>query len=201
MTSLQNWTRCSSAWIFFCCCCLPLLLLAFPMSPKGAGVAPASHSCRLRKMHFQQSYIRNRTYTLARLARLSDQDTDNRFVGPQLYIKVQESNRCYVMKRVVEIIVDKVLLTVPRDRYPHVNEVAEFLTSLTTELSGCKFSGHREHIERNLEEMRDKMKQLGVNGKNKAIGELDLLFDYMENACTEAPKRIVSNKGGNNKKN
>ncbi|KAM9173902.1 interleukin-22 [Pangshura tecta] len=201
MVSIQNGMRCSPAWIFFCFCSLPLLLLALPMPPKGAGVAPASHACRLRKISFQQSYIRNRTYTLARLARLSDQDTDNRLIGQQLYINVQETNRCYVMKRVIEIIVDEVLLSASKNRYPHIQEVAQFLAALSTELSGCKFSGYREHIEKNLEEMKDKMKQLGVSGKNKAIGELDLLFDYMENACTEAPKRIFTNKGGNKKKN
>ncbi|TFK08026.1 Interleukin-22 [Platysternon megacephalum] len=171
------------------------------MPPKGAQVAPASHACRLRKISFQQSYIRNRTYTLAKLARLSDQDTDNRLIGQQLYINVQETNRCYVMKRVIEIVVDEVLLSVPRNRYPHIHEVAQFLAALSTELSGCKFSGHREHVEKNLEEMKDKMKQLGVSGKNKAIGELDLLFDYMENACTEVPKRIVTSKKASSGKN
>uniref|UniRef100_A0A8C3RLM8 Interleukin-22 n=1 Tax=Chelydra serpentina TaxID=8475 RepID=A0A8C3RLM8_CHESE len=201
MVSIQNWMRCSPAWIFFCFCCLPFLLLALPMPPKGAGIAPAGHSCRLRKISFQQSYIRNRTYSLAKLARLSDQDTDNRLIGQQLYINVQETNRCYVMKRVIEIIVDEVLLSVPRNRYPYIHEVAQFLAALSTELRGCKFAGHREHVEKNLEEMKDKIKQLGVSGKNKAIGELDLLFDYMENACTEAPKRIVTSKGGNKKKN
>ncbi|CAM2098286.1 unnamed protein product [Caretta caretta] len=164
------------------------------MPPKRAGFAPASHSCRLRKMSFQQSYIRNRTYTLAKLASLSDQDTDNRLIGQQLYINVQETNRCYVMKRVIEIIVNEVLLSVTSNRYPYIHEVAQFLAALSTELSDCKFSGHREHVEKNLEEMKDKIKQLGVSGKNKAIGELDLLFDYLENACTEAPKKIVTSK-------
>uniref|UniRef100_A0A452HGC2 Uncharacterized protein n=1 Tax=Gopherus agassizii TaxID=38772 RepID=A0A452HGC2_9SAUR len=193
MVSIQNGMRCSPAWIFFCFCCLPLLLLALPMPPKGAGVAPASHTCRLRKISFQQSYIRNRTYTLAKLARLSDQDTDNRLIGQQLYINVQETNRCYVMKRVIEIIVDEVLLSAPKNRYPHIHEVAQFLAALRTELSGCVSMAHfyRPWL----------FPILPLLGKNKAIGELDLLFDYMENACTEAPKRIVTSKGGNKKKN
>ncbi|XP_038239877.2 interleukin-22 [Dermochelys coriacea] len=105
------------------------------------------------------------------------------------------------MKRVIEIIVNEVLLSAPRNHYPYIHDVAQFLAALSTELSGCKFSGHRVHVEKNLEEMKDKIKQLGVSGKNKAIGELDLLFDYLENACTEGPKRIVTSKGGNKKKN
>ncbi|KAM6293460.1 interleukin-22 [Porphyrio hochstetteri] len=185
-----------SGWVIFCCCCcLPLLTSSMP--PKGAGLAStALHACRLRKINFQQPYIRNRTYTLAKMARVSDQDTDNRLIGQQLYVNVKENNHCYMMKRIVEIVVKDVLLTGAKDQYPYVEEVAQFLASLTSELSRCKFLGHREHIEKNLEEMKSKMEKLGENGKTKAIGELDLLFDYIENACTDAPK-----KGGNRKKN
>ncbi|XP_009575597.1 PREDICTED: interleukin-22 [Fulmarus glacialis] len=197
MAFLQTLTKSFSGWVIFCCCCCLPLLLTSPVPLKGAGLAsPAHHACRLRQINFQQPYIRNRTYTLAKMARVLDQDTDNRLIGQQLYLNIKENNRCYMMKRIVEIVVKDVLLTEAKDQYPYVEEVAQFLASLTSELSRCKFSGHREHIEKNLEEMKSKMKQLGENGKTKAIGELDLLFDYIENACTDAPK-----KGGNKKKN
>ncbi|NXE46727.1 IL22 protein, partial [Dromaius novaehollandiae] len=197
MASLQTWTKYFTAWIFCCCCCCLPLLLTSPLPPKGVGVAVAAHhACKLRKINFQQPYIRNRTYTLAKMARVSDQDTDNRLIGQQLYVNIKENNRCYMMKRVVEIIVKDVLLSEAKDQYPYTEEVAQFLASMTSELSRCKFSGHREHMEKNLEGMKSKMQQLGANGKNKAIGELDLLFDYVENACTDTPK-----KGGNKKKN
>ncbi|NWW50496.1 IL22 protein, partial [Pedionomus torquatus] len=197
MASLQTLAKSFSGWVFFWCCCCLSLLLTSPLPPKGARLASTTHHvCRLNKTNFQQSYIRNRTYTLAKMARVSDEDTDNRLIGQQIYINIKENNRCYLMKRIVEIVVKDVLLTEAKDRYPYVEEVAQFLASLTSELSRCKFSGHREHIEKNLEEMKSKMKQLGENGKNKAIGELDLLFDYLENACVDAPK-----KGGNKKKN
>ncbi|PKU48556.1 interleukin-22 [Limosa lapponica baueri] len=197
MASLQTLTKSFSGWVFFCCCCCLPLLLTSPLPPKGAGLASsAHHTCRLSKTNFQQPYIRNRTYTLAKMARVSDKDTDNRLIGQQIYVNVKENNRCYMMKRIVDIVVEDVLLTKVKDQYPYVEEVAQFLKSLTSELRSCKSSGHREHIEKNLEEMKSKMKQLGENGKTKAIGELDLLFDYLENACTDAPK-----KGGNKKKN
>ncbi|XP_068258435.1 interleukin-22 [Nyctibius grandis] len=196
MASLQTLTKSFSGWVF-CCCCFCLPLLTSPLPPKGAGVASTTyHACRLRKTNFQQPYIRNRTYTLAKMARVSDHDTDNRLIGQQLYVNIKENNRCYMMKRIAEIVVKDVLLTEAKDQYPYAEEVAQFLASLTSELSRCKFSGHREHIEKNLEEMKSKMEKLGENGKTKAIGELDLLFDYIENACTDAPK-----KGGNKKKN
>ncbi|XP_072733930.1 interleukin-22 [Ciconia boyciana] len=197
MASLQTLTKSFLGWVLFCCCCCLPLLLTSPLPPKGAGLASTDHHvCRLRKIRFQQPHIRNRTYTLAKMARVSDQDTDNRLIGQQLYVNVKENNHCYMMKKIVETVVEDVLLTEAKDQYPYVEEVAQFLATLTLELRGCKPSGHREHIEKNLEEMKNKMKQLGRNGKTKAIGELDLLFDYMENACTDAPK-----KGGNKKKN
>lgn len=41
------------------------------------------------------------------------------------------------MKRIVEIIVKDVLLTGAKDKYPYAEEVAQFLASLTSELSRC----------------------------------------------------------------
>ncbi|NXP46335.1 IL22 protein, partial [Heliornis fulica] len=197
MASLKTITKNFSGWVIFCCCCCLPLLLTSPLPLKGAGLSStALHACRLRKINFQQPYIRNRTYTLAKMVQVSDQDTDNRLIGQQLYVNIKENNRCYMMKRITEIVVKDVLLTEAKEQYPYVEEVAQFLASLTSELSRCKFSGHREPVEKNLEEMRSKLKKLGENGKTKAIGELDLLFDYIENACTDAPK-----KGGNRKKN
>ncbi|XP_005480634.2 interleukin-22 [Zonotrichia albicollis] len=193
MASLHTLASSFPGWLLFCCCCcLPLLTSSLPLK----GAPGAHHACRLRKVHFQQPYIRNRTYTLAKTASASDKDTDNRLIGQQLFANIRENNRCYMMKSVVELVVKDVLLTEVKSQYANVEEVAQFLASLTSELSSCQFSGKGDHIEKNLEQMKNKMEQLGENGKTKAIGELDLLFDYMENACTDAPK-----KGGNKKKN
>ncbi|NXR14671.1 IL22 protein, partial [Semnornis frantzii] len=196
MACLQTFTKNFSGWVFFCCCCCLPLLLASPLPPKGAGLAStAYHACRLRKINFQP-YIRNHTYTLAKMARVSDQDTDNRLIGQQLYANIKENNHCYMMKRTVEIVVKDVLLTEAKDQYLYAREVTEFLASLTQQLRRCEPLGQRQQIEKNLEEIKRKMEELGENGKTKAIGELDLLFDYVENACTDAPK-----KGGHKKKN
>ncbi|NXG45332.1 IL22 protein, partial [Psilopogon haemacephalus] len=196
MACLQTLTKSFSAWVFFCCCCCLPLLLGGPLPPKGAGVAfTAHHACRLKKVNFQP-YIRNHTYTLAKMARVSDQDTDNRLIGQQLYANIKESNHCYMMKKTVETVVKDVLLTEVKDQYLYAKEVVEFLASLTQQLRHCEPSGQREQIEKNLKEMKRKMAELGQNGKTKAIGELDLLFDYTENACADASK-----KGGHKKKN
>ncbi|NXT03579.1 IL22 protein, partial [Jacana jacana] len=194
MASLQTLTKSFSGWVFFCCCCCLPLLLTSPLPPKGAGLASTTHhACKLRKINFQLPYIRNRTYTLAKMVQVSDEDTENRLIGQQIYVNIKENNRCYMMKRIVEIVV-KDVLSEAKGQYPYVEEVSQFLACLTSELKRCEFSGHGEHVEKNLEEMKSKMIQLGENGKTKAIGELDLLFDYLENACTDAPKKGASKK-------
>jgi len=42
-----------------------------------------------------------------------------------------------MMKRITEIIVKDVLLTEAKERYPYAEDVAQFLASLTSELSRC----------------------------------------------------------------
>uniref|UniRef100_A0A8C3QNT3 Interleukin 22 n=1 Tax=Cyanoderma ruficeps TaxID=181631 RepID=A0A8C3QNT3_9PASS len=196
MASLQTLSKSFPGWVFFCCCCCLPLLLTSSLPLKGASAA--HHACRLRKINFQQPYIRNRTYTLAKTASASDKDTDNRLIGQQLFVNIRENNRCYLMKRVVEFVVKDVLLTEVKNQYPYVEEVAQFLASLTSELNSCVSNTGFLSLRLSLLPINLRMLQavLGENGKTKAIGELDLLFDYMENACTDAPK-----KGGNKKKN
>ncbi|XP_053112205.1 interleukin-22 [Hemicordylus capensis] len=197
MAPPQNWMRCSLLWVF-CCCSLPLLFLGSPLPLKEANT-PANHTCKLQKSNFQRPYIRNCTYTLAKLARLSDMDTDNRFIGQHLFNNVKMNDRCYLMKRVTDIVVSGVLSKL-NNQYPNIQEVTNFLAYLNMELNSCKPLGlNEEHIESNLKEMKDKLIKLGENGKNKAVGELDLLFDYLENACTEAPKKMSTSRKGHNK--
>lgn len=69
MASLQTLSRSFPGWVFFCCCCCLPLLLTSPLPLKGTSAA--HHACRLRKINFQQPYIRNRTYTLAKMVQLS----------------------------------------------------------------------------------------------------------------------------------
>nr|XP_016851347.1 PREDICTED: interleukin-22 isoform X1 [Anolis carolinensis] len=185
MNPLQNWMMCLSFWLF-CCCCMPFLLFASPLPQKETDVR-TNHSCVLRTV--LPSYIKNCTLTIAEQARLSDKDTDNRFIGQHLYANIKEKDHCYVMKRVTDIIMKNVLseLKSAPGQYSNVKEVANFLAERNGELHGCKPSGKNEHIERNLKQMKDKLDKLGENGKNKAVGELDLLFEYLVKACTKAP--------------
>ncbi|XP_020641724.3 interleukin-22 [Pogona vitticeps] len=184
MSPLKNWARCFLAWML-CCSCLPLLFFASALPVKEAD-ARTNHSCVLRKNTIQITYIKNCTYSLAKQASFFDQDTDNRLIDQYLYANIQEKDHCYLMKRVMEIVVSDVLFELKSspERYSNVQEVANVLAHLNAKLNGCKPLGDREQIESNLKQMKDKLDKLGENGKNKAVGELDLLFDYLEDACT-----------------
>ncbi|XP_063165413.1 interleukin-22 [Candoia aspera] len=186
MDPWKSWTRCFFLWAF-CCYCLFLLTVANPIN---------NHSCSLSKHHFQRIAIKNLTYSLAKQARLYDKDTDNRFVGQHLYTNIMRNEHCYLMKRVTDIVVTRVLYKL-KNQYPGVQEVAYFLVHLNAELHGCKPLGDKTYIEGNLKIMKDKLDQLGENVTNKVVGELDLLFDYLENACTS--KKTSSGHQGNKK--
>ncbi|KAL8215437.1 UNVERIFIED_CONTAM: hypothetical protein K2H54_068612 [Gekko kuhli] len=93
------------------------------------------------------------------MARLSDNDTDSRFVGQHLYINIKEKNHCYLMKRVTEVVLKNILSKL-KNQYPMAENVANFFDYLHKELSNCKPLGPEEYIESNLKKMKDKMKQV-----------------------------------------
>ncbi|KAL0611974.1 Interleukin-22 [Plecturocebus cupreus] len=200
-----------------------LLLLA--LSVQGGTAVPISSHCWLDKSNFQQPYITNRTFMLAKEASLADNNTDVRLIGEKLFHGVsvsyscdkpgrvpsmgtwnggddglglpgyplisvllfpshlQMSERCYLMKHVLNFTLEEVLLP-QSDRFqPYMQEVVSFLARLSNRLSTCHIEGDDLHIQRNVQSLKDTVKKLGESGEIKAIGELDLLFMSLRNAC------------------
>ncbi|KAM9230741.1 interleukin-22-like [Dugong dugon] len=158
-----------------------LLLIAVSVQ-EGAAVPISSH-CRLDKANFQQPYITNRTFTLAKEASLADNNTDVRLIGEKLFHGVHVSERCYLMKQVLNFTLEEVLLP-KSDRFqPYMQEVVPFLDRLSNKLSQCHIQGNDQHIQRNMQMLKDAVKKLGESGEIKAIGELGLLFMALRNAC------------------
>ncbi|KAH0616661.1 hypothetical protein JD844_027950, partial [Phrynosoma platyrhinos] len=95
-------------------------------------------------------------------AQVFDKDTDNRFIGEHLYLNIKERDRCYLMKRVTDIVVTNVLyeLKSSPERHYNVQEVANFLAYLSMKLSGCKPLEEKNQIESNLKQMKDKLDQV-----------------------------------------
>ncbi|XP_049739774.1 interleukin-22-like [Elephas maximus indicus] len=158
-----------------------LLLIAL-LVQEGAAVPISSH-CRLDKANFQQSYITNRTFMLAKEASLADNNTDVRLIGEKLFHGVHMSERCYLMKQVLNFTLVEVLLP-QSDRFqPYMQEVVSFLDRLSNKLSQCHIQGNDQHIQTNVQKLKDTVKKLGEIGEIKAIGELGLLFMALRNAC------------------
>ncbi|XP_032077722.1 interleukin-22 [Thamnophis elegans] len=180
MDPWKNWTRCYLLWVF-CCYYLFLLTVSSPLPLNQKGTRNYK-SCRLSPRHFEKFAFKNMTYTVAKEASANDRDTVNRFVGQNLYINVMMNERCYLMKRVTDTVTHT--LHDWKNQNPFFVEVIYFLVALVKELRNCNPPEDTTYIERNLKRMTDKLEQLGDNGMNKMVGELDILYDYLRDACT-----------------
>ncbi|XP_020008232.1 interleukin-22 [Castor canadensis] len=158
-------------------------LLLTALWVQGGTAVPISSHCKLDESDFQQSYITNRTFMLAREASFADNNTDVRLIGKKLLQGVNMREHCYLMKQVLNFTLEEVLLP-QLDRFqPYMQEVVPFLAKLSSKLSPCHTGGDDRHIQKNVQKLKDTVKELGESGEIKAIGELDLLFTYLKNAC------------------
>ncbi|XP_008064792.1 interleukin-22 [Carlito syrichta] len=159
------------------------LLLLVALWVQGTAAAPVGSHCSLDRSNFQQPYITNRTFMLAQEASLADNNTDVRLIGDKLFHGVNESEHCYLMKQVLNFTLEEVLLPQAHRFQPHMQEVLPFLARLGGQLGLCHLEGDDQHIQRNVQKLKDTVRQLGEGGEIKAIGELDLLFMHLMNAC------------------
>ncbi|XP_045322458.1 interleukin-22 [Leopardus geoffroyi] len=175
-------------------------LLLIALWTQGGLAVPISSHCRLDGSNFQQPYITNRTFMLAKEASLADNNTDVRLIGEKLFYEVNMGERCYLMKQVLNFTLEEVLLP-QSDRFqPYMQEVVPFLARLSNKLSQCHIDGDDQHIQRNVQNLKDTVKKLGENGEIKVIGELDLLFMALRNALSlttsESPYVLLSSAVG-----
>ncbi|XP_019496067.1 PREDICTED: interleukin-22 [Hipposideros armiger] len=134
-----------------------LLLVALAVQ-EGAAVPIRSH-CKLDKSNFQQPYITNLTFMLAKEASLADNNTDVRLIGEKLFRGVNMRERCYLMKQVLNFTLEEVLLP-QSDRFqPYMQEVVPFLARLSNKLSQCHIENDDQHIHRNVQNLKDTVKK------------------------------------------
>ncbi|XP_005397526.1 PREDICTED: interleukin-22 [Chinchilla lanigera] len=161
-------------------------VLLIALSLQGGAAVPVSSHCRLDD--FQKPYITNYTFRLANEASFADNNTDIRLIGPQLFQGVHVRDRCYLMKQVLNFTLEEVLLP-QSDRFqPYMQEVSSFLADLSNKLSLCHVRGDDRHIQRNVQQLKDTVKELGESGEIKAIGEVNLLFMELKNYCVHSSK-------------
>ncbi|XP_006097945.1 interleukin-22 [Myotis lucifugus] len=158
-------------------------LLLIALSVQGGAAVPIRSYCKLNESDFLPSYFTNRTFRMAEEVSLLDNNTDVSLIGKKLYHGVNENEHCYVMKQVLNFTLEEVLIP-ESDRFqPYMKEVVSFLKKLSNKLSQCHIENDDEHIHRNVQKLKDTVKELGESGKIKAIGEINLLFMFLQEAC------------------
>ncbi|XP_036312548.1 interleukin-22 [Pipistrellus kuhlii] len=158
-------------------------LLLIALSVQGGAAVPIRSYCRLNESDIQVSYFTNRTFKMAEEVSLIDNNTDVRLIGDKLYDGVDMNARCYVMKQVLNFTLEEVLLPEFERFPPYMKEVVSFLKKLSNMLSQCHIESYDQHIHGNVQKLKDTVKELGESGKIKAIGEVNLLLRYLNEAC------------------
>ncbi|EPQ01656.1 Interleukin-22 [Myotis brandtii] len=158
-------------------------LFLIALSVQGGAAVPIRSYCKLNESNFLEDYFTNRTYRMAEEFSLVDNNTDVRLIEDKLYDGVNMNERCYVMKQVLDFTLKEVLFP-EFDRFqPYMKEVVSFLDNFNKKLSQCHIEGDDQHIQRNVQKLKDTVKELGESGKIKAIGEVNLLLDFLRKAC------------------
>ncbi|KAI4586684.1 hypothetical protein MJG53_004471 [Ovis ammon polii x Ovis aries] len=161
-------------------------LLVMVLCAQGGAAAPITSHCRLNKSDFQEPYIFNHTFTLAQEASLADNITDVRLIGNKLFQGInQVTKRCYVLKQVLNFILEEVLFPRSDEFHPHMKKVVPFFSKLSKKLSQCHIENDNQHIQRNVQNLKNTVKKLGESGEIKVIGELNLLFITLKRECAQ----------------
>ncbi|XP_006886165.1 PREDICTED: interleukin-22 [Elephantulus edwardii] len=170
----------SSLWGSVAAC----YILLTALSIQGGTAVPIKSHCMLNQTDFQQPYVINRTLMLAKEASLADNNTDVRLIEDKLLSGVHVSEHCYLMKQVLNFTIEDVLLPYSDRFQPHMQQVVSIMTRFRNQLSQCHIQGDGQQVQRNVQKLKDTVKQLGESGEIKVIGEMDLLFFALKDACT-----------------
>ncbi|XP_010839868.1 PREDICTED: interleukin-22 isoform X2 [Bison bison bison] len=160
-------------------------LLVMVLCAQGGAAAPITSHCRLNESDFQEPYIFNHTFTLAQEASLADNITDVRLIGNKLFHGIHVTKRCYVLKQVLNFILEEVLFPQSDKFHPYMEKVVPFFSRLSKKLSQCHVESDNQHIQRNVQNLKNTVKKLGESGEIKVIGELNLLFTTLKRECAQ----------------
>ncbi|KAM5287879.1 interleukin-22 [Ctenodactylus gundi] len=157
-------------------------LLFIALWAQGGAAGPVSSHCKLDKSYFS-GYITNHTFLLAAEASLADNNTDVRLIKNNFFSGIHKNKHCYLMKQVLNFTLEEVLPP-QSDRFQrYMKEVVAFFSKCSKELSLCHIRGDDQHIQRKVQELKDTVTELGESAGIKAIGELNLLFMNLKDAC------------------
>ncbi|XP_075062087.1 interleukin-22 [Mixophyes fleayi] len=165
----------------------PGLLLGIPLNNEKNSVMAKQSHCTLKQSYFLQPVMRRNIFSLAEQARLLDRDTDNKIFGSYIFLNISENDHCFLMRKIVRYIMENMIFDGFDQNYEHMEDAITFLGIVDRGLAKCK-SKNEEQVNRNIEVINNKIKMLGPDGKNKAIGELDLLFHGLKKCAFQEQK-------------
>ncbi|XP_027709948.1 interleukin-22 [Vombatus ursinus] len=168
---------------FFHMATLALCFLLITLLVQGGEGASVKSSCKLEKSTFQQRYISHRIISLAQKGSLFDNETSTRLLERSMFNDVEDTNRCYMMKEILNLVLKEALPPHQQKFKSDMQDVLPFLHDLKSKLNGCTLKGDGSPVQRKIDNVKSKLKQLGKNGEIKAISELDLLFMFLRRYC------------------
>ncbi|XP_068937856.1 interleukin-22 [Petaurus breviceps papuanus] len=163
---------------------LTLCFLLVTLLAQGGEGTSTKSSCKLRKSNLQPRFISHQIITLAKIASLSDEDTSTRLLESSMFNQVEDTNRCYLMKEILSLVLKKVSVSYPQKFQRYMRDVLPFLHDVKTKLNGCTLMSNGSRVQRQIDIMRNKLIQLGKNGEIKTISEMDLLLMFLRKYCS-----------------
>ncbi|KAM8980766.1 interleukin-22-like [Sarcophilus harrisii] len=160
------------------------LALCFLLMTLLAQGGEGASKCKIARSIFQARHINNQIYYLSKMASDADDDTTTRFIGRLIVKDVEETNRCYVMKEVLNFQLREVLLSYEQKYEKYMRDVLPFLNNVKSKLSSCTMNGDTSKVRRTIDDMRSKVKKLGKHAVVKAMSEMDLMLLYLQGYCS-----------------
>ncbi|XP_066579953.1 interleukin-22 [Amia ocellicauda] len=127
---------------------------------------------------------RQRVNELARAAQQLDKDTETRLLNlPKNHTDMTNLFVCCLHVNIIDFYLRNVLNT--EEKYPHLTVVKQDLHRISTDLKeqGCAVTHVRN--QQYVQKFKEEYIKLGTNGQRKAIGEVDILFEYLSRFCKE----------------
>uniref|UniRef100_A0A4X2M1F4 Interleukin 26 n=1 Tax=Vombatus ursinus TaxID=29139 RepID=A0A4X2M1F4_VOMUR len=122
---------------FFHMATLALCFLLITLLVQGGEGASVKSSCKLEKSTFQQRYISHRIISLAQKGSLFDNETSTRLLERSMFNDVEDTNRCYMMKEILNLVLKEALPPHQQKFKSDMQDVLPFLHDLKSKLNGC----------------------------------------------------------------
>ncbi|XP_039626136.1 interleukin-22 [Polypterus senegalus] len=140
----------------------------------------------LRSAPLNSPLPRQRVNQFAKAAQRNDNDTDTRLLRlTEKHNNMTDHYLCCLHVNILDFYLHQVMLpSEPLEiKYPISRTVTEDLHRIAKDLKICMTKNGK--YDRHLHTFKEEYKKLGRQGQTKALGELDILFEYLTRFCRE----------------